>query len=265
MSAELMKSKFVRRLSSVVNYLRTYWADFFQISAVASTGPYTQTFWEFLTTKCIFQFSFFFSFFVNMGPYGSKKTSKRYSTSNHFCIFSNFWIFFSEVLTKELFWIFDILSFFTIFDELFSKISNSPLYPMGNWKVRDTHVVTIYVNRKPYVELNGTITFDLVWPWNVKVKVTQIFVCVNMEPMRAKISKRCSTLKSLLNISKLLLNFLLSGPYKRIVLDFWNFEFTIFNNFVFEIHHCTLWRNCKVRDIHAVTIYINRKQCQMTP
>ncbi len=38
--------------------------------------------------------------------------------------------------------------------------------------------------------------------------------------MGAKTSKRYSSLKSLLNLFKFFLNFLLSGPHKSTVLDF---------------------------------------------
>ncbi len=47
-------------------------------------------------------------------------------------------------------------------------------------------------------------------------------------PLGAKTSKRYSSLKSLLNPFKLFLKFLLSGPQKSTVLDFWNFELLIF-------------------------------------
>ncbi len=40
-----------------------------------------------------------------------------------------------------------------------------------------------------------------------------------------------SSLKSLLNLFKLFLNFVLSGSYKSAVWNFWNFEFLIFNEF----------------------------------
>ncbi len=49
--------------------------------------------------------------------------------------------------------------------------------------------------------------------------------------MGAKTSKRYSSLKSLLNPFKLLLKFLLSGPHKSTVLDFWNLGFLIFQEF----------------------------------
>ncbi len=51
------------------------------------------------------------------------------------------------------------------------------------------------------------------------------------DPMEAKTSKRYSFLKSLFNLFKLFLNFLLSGSDKSIVLDFWNFEFLNFDDF----------------------------------
>ncbi len=47
--------------------------------------------------------------------------------------------------------------------------------------------------------------------------------------MGAKTSKRYSSIKSLLNLFKLFMNFLLSGPHKSTVLIFINFEFLIFN------------------------------------
>ncbi len=51
------------------------------------------------------------------------------------------------------------------------------------------------------------------------------------DPMGAKTSKRYSSFKSLLNPFNLFLNFLLSGPDKSTVLDFWNFEFLTFQEF----------------------------------
>ncbi len=68
------------------------------------------------------------------------------------------------------------------------------------------------------------------------------FIFVNMGPYGSKklqcykklqLQSKCySSLKSLLNLFKLFLNFLLSGPHKSTVLDFWNFEFLIFNEFL---------------------------------
>ncbi len=65
MSAELMKSEFVRRLSSVrrsssarlcSNYLWTLVTDCFQILGVASPGPYTRILFEFFEKKNCFDF-----------------------------------------------------------------------------------------------------------------------------------------------------------------------------------------------------------------
>ena len=47
--------------------------------------------------------------------------------------------------------------------------------------------------------------------------------------MGTKNSKRFSFLKSLSGYFKLFLNFLLRGPHKSTLLDFWNFEFLIFH------------------------------------
>ncbi len=51
--------------------------------------------------------------------------------------------------------------------------------------------------------------------------------------MGAKISKRYSSFKSLLNYYKLVLNFVHSGPHKSTFLSFWNFEFPIYDHFKF--------------------------------
>ncbi len=73
MSAELMKSKFVRRPSVCgIDYLWSYCMDYFQILVVASPGQYAQTFFSFLKKKKFFNFLWIFFVFVNMGPYGSK-------------------------------------------------------------------------------------------------------------------------------------------------------------------------------------------------
>ena len=55
--------------------------------------------------------------------------------------------------------------------------------------------------------------------------------------MGAKTSKRYSSLKSLLNLFKLVLNFLLSGPHNSTFFDFWNFEFLIFHDLFFVFHN----------------------------
>ena len=49
-------------------------------------------------------------------------------------------------------------------------------------------------------------------------------------PMAAKTSRPCSSLKSLFYFSQLLWNILVSGPHESSVLNFSNFELTIFND-----------------------------------
>ena len=49
--------------------------------------------------------------------------------------------------------------------------------------------------------------------------------------MGAKISKRYTSLKSILNLFNLFLNCLLIGSHKNTALDCSNFEFPIFNEF----------------------------------
>ncbi len=77
-------------------------------------------------------------FSLTWDPMGAKIWNASYP-SNHFWILSNFvWIFFSVILTKVLFWIFEILSFWFLTNFLIS-----PLYPMGKpktsiiWKTSD--------------------------------------------------------------------------------------------------------------------------------
>ncbi len=94
MSAELMKSKFVRRPSVCgIDYLSTLCTDFFQILVVASPGPYAQTFFSFLKKLKISIFYEYFSFSLTWDPTGAK-ISKRYSSYNSqpkvFKLFLNF-------------------------------------------------------------------------------------------------------------------------------------------------------------------------------
>ncbi len=103
------------------NYLRTYWADCFQISVMASPGPYTQSCFEVLKTKMHFQIfeDFVFLFVLIMLTWDPMvaKTSKCYSSLKSLLNLSHlFWIFLSVVLAKIRFWILEILSFwfFTI-------------------------------------------------------------------------------------------------------------------------------------------------------
>ncbi len=183
MSAELMKSKFVRRPSvrpsvcpsvrpSVcgIDYLLSYCMDCFQISVVASPGAYAQE-------KNFFFFDFLGIFFVffKMGPYGSQN--------------------FKTLLLPQI----SFESFQTL-----SEISSQ-------WSYK-----------------SSVLDF-----WNFEFLIFQEFCSFSLtwDPMGAKTSKRYSSLKSLLNPFKLFLNFLLSGPDKSTVLDFWNFEFLIVQEF----------------------------------
>ncbi len=93
--------------------------DFFQILVVASPGRFAQTFFFFFSfLNFFFIFYFFFVFLrkffvsVNMGHYGSQHFKTLFLpqiTIESFQTFST--NFFSVVLTKVLFWIFEMLSF----------------------------------------------------------------------------------------------------------------------------------------------------------
>ncbi len=139
MSAELMKSKFVRRLSSVVHlsvcgidYLWSYCMDFFQILVVASPGPYAQTFSSFLK-KTFSDFLRIFFVFVNMGPYGSKtfKTlllpQKAFESFQTFLEFSSQWCSQKYCFGFLKFWVYDLSWIFFVF-------VNMGLYGSQNFK-----------------------------------------------------------------------------------------------------------------------------------
>ncbi len=76
-----------------------------------------------------------------------------------------------------------------------------------------------------------------------------------MGPYASKISKRYSSLKSLLlsNLFELFLKFLIGGPHKTIVfafLKYWVYDFQRFILFEnLKIYHCTVWTNWKVREV----------------
>ncbi len=100
MSAELMKSKFVRRLSVCPwrNYLWTQCTDFFQILVVASLGPYARILFFHLWFFFIFKEYFSFSLTWDLIE---QKISKRYSSYKSQPTAFNFsWNFFPMVLTK---------------------------------------------------------------------------------------------------------------------------------------------------------------------
>ncbi len=82
--------------------------------------------------------------------------------------------------------------------------------------------------------------------WNFEFLIFQKFCLflLTWDPMGAHTSKRYSFLKSLLNPFKLFLKFLLSGPHKSTVLDFWNVEFLIFQEFCsFSLTWDPMWAN----------------------
>ncbi len=83
--------------------------------------------------------------------------------------------------------------------------------------------------------------------WNLWILQNEILTILfsfslTWDPMGVKMSKRCSTFKSLSIYMYLnfLLNFLLDDPHKSTDLDCWNFEFAIFKDFFrkFHFHHC---------------------------
>ncbi len=91
-----------------------------------------------------------------MGPYGSQSFKTLLLPQITIWTFSTFsWIFFSVVLTKVLFWIFELLSFrfLTFFLIL-------PLYPMGKPK-------TSISGKRATVERNGVKFGPQGWVFNV--------------------------------------------------------------------------------------------------
>ena len=114
MSAELMKSKFVRRLSVCgIDYLWTYCMDFFQILVVAFRGPYARAFFFFNFGGFFFVLIFYeyFSFSLTWNTMGVKiQNPNPTNRSQKFRIISR--IFLPMVLTKLLsgflkFWVSD--------------------------------------------------------------------------------------------------------------------------------------------------------------
>ncbi len=114
MSAELMKSKFVRRPFVIrpsvcgIDYLWSYCMDFFQILILASPGPYAQTFSSFLKKKEIWIFYENFSFSLTWDPMEAK-ISKCYSYKSQPKVFKLFLNFLPNGLHKTAFGIFQIL------------------------------------------------------------------------------------------------------------------------------------------------------------
>ena len=139
------------------------------------------------------------------------------------------------VLTNIRFWIFEILSFwfFTIFFS-FSLTWD----PMGaNTSKRYSSLKSLLNPFKLDLKFllcgpHKTTVLDF---WNFEVLIFQDFVSFSLtwDPRGAKTSKRHYSLKSLLNLFNLFLNFLLSCPHKSVFFNFWNFKFPIFNEFFY--------------------------------
>ncbi len=122
------------------------------------------------------------------------------------------------------------------------------------------------VVRRPTVRLWHRLSLNLhgflsnfgSWaPWAVRPDVKKLggipyeyFFLLTWDPVGENTSKRYSSHKSCLNLSKFFLN-ILSSSHKSTVLDFW-----ILSLRFLTIHHCTLWINWRVRDRHVVTIDI---------
>ncbi len=131
------------------------------------------------------------------------------------------------------FFFFFLISFFN-FDERFFRFVKMGPYSSDNHK-------TLLLPQIAFDFFFQTSPeFSSQWSWQkycfgflkIESRFFMIFFTLTWNPMRGKVSKRYSVLKLLLNFSKLVLNFLPIGPHKRAVLDFWNFEFTIFHEFL---------------------------------
>ncbi len=86
----------------------------FQTFSETSSQWSWQKYWFGFLKFAVLDFSGILFVFVNIGPKGSQnfKTLLPPQITYHFWIFSTFsWIFFSFVITKVLFWIFEVLSF----------------------------------------------------------------------------------------------------------------------------------------------------------
>ncbi len=96
------------------------------------------------------------------------------------------------------------------------------------------------------------------------------FFALTWDPKAAKTSKRYSSHKSLLIFFQSFPRFSSEQSWRKCCLGFLKFWVNDFNDFFckFKVSHCALWINCKVRDRHVVTMYINRKpymESEMTP
>ena len=119
----------------------------------------------------------------------------------------------------------DFLNFWLTLDPMRAKISKhcSSLRSLLNF----FKLLLIFFLKSPHKS-----TFLDFWNFD-NLNFNRIFQLWNLNtgPYGSENFKTLLLFKSLLNYSKLLLNFLLSGPHKRTILDFWNLEFPIFNEF----------------------------------
>ncbi len=141
-------------------------------------------------------------------------------------------------LTKVLIWIFDIL--------ILVIFSSAWLCQQSSWN-RNSSVVRPSAirlwHRLSLKILHGFLSnVSCYFPWAISPEVfwtLEFFyeyfsISLTWDPTGANISKRYSSFKSLSNLFKPCLNFLLRGPQNGTVLDFWNFELTFFRDFCFR-------------------------------
>ena len=172
MSAELLKSKFVRRPSSDcgIDYLWTYCMDFFQILVVASPGSYAGT-W----------FFFFFWFFKkypivrNMVPYGSKRFQKRYCSFKSlvylFKLFLNFLLSGPHKNSVLDFWNFE----FRIFQDFFVVVVvETSLEFSSKWASQKRTVLDFW--NFAFLSFNEFLKFTIVTYGETKTSISE-FTC----------------------------------------------------------------------------------------
>ncbi len=183
MSAELMESQFVRRVSSVRRPLARPSIRVTIISELTAwfsikcflwlpLGHTLGRFWFFFFFF-IFYFLRIFFVFVNMGPYGSENfktllllqlVAESFQTSPEF---SSQW--FSQNYIWD-FWNFE----FAILMIFFSKISNSPLYPMEKpktsiiWKASDRRAKRSEIWDSRVLVVHNTTYMVYLWPCYVQ-------------------------------------------------------------------------------------------------
>ncbi len=205
----------IHHLASMSQSSRSYWADSFQISVVASPRPYRQTFFEFFPF-CVNH--------VNMGPYGSqnfKRLLLPQITFESFQTFSEFsWPDKSTVLE---FWNFDIL----IFQDFFFVLFN--MWPYGSQKFQNATppsnhfwmfsnffwiFCSVVLTKVPFC------IFEILRFWFFTT-----FFRVNMGPYGSQNFKTLLLPQITFEFFQSFPDFFLSSPDKSTVLNFWNLRF----------------------------------------